>query len=73
MKIRRKTTGNIYTYDDTPDVLRNTLHIKDFDKLQTIERNVVYVREQVIKSDPARIECDCDFSSVEGDIEYLDE
>ena len=26
MKIRGKTPGNIYTYDDAPDVLRNKLY-----------------------------------------------
>ena len=62
MKIRGKTPGNIYTYDDAPDVLRNKLCIKDFDKLQSIERNIVYIREQAIKADTACIECDCDFS-----------
>lgn len=62
MKLRRKSSSSIYTYDDAPDVLRNKLGIKDFDRLKEIEGKVEYRREQVIIVNPDCLSCDCDFS-----------
>ena len=62
MKLRRKSSSSIYTYDDAPDVLRNKLGIKDFDRLKEIEGKVEYRREQAIIVNTDCLSCDCDFS-----------
>ena len=61
MKLVRKQQS-IYTYDDAPDVLRNKLNIKDFDTLQSIERDLVFNHEQQIRRSPNCIGHDLDFS-----------
>lgn len=61
MKLVRKQQS-IYTYDDAPDVLRNKLNIKDFDTLQSIERDLVFNHEQQIRRSPNCIGYDLDFS-----------
>ena len=60
MKLVRKQQS-IYTYDDAPDVLRNKLNIKDFDTLQSIERDLVFNHEQQIRRSPNCIGYDLDF------------